>query len=91
MSEQEIVKVSTWILCLCDENTDLPTFYYNNKNDAFQRNFNTDCAFLEEKMCLEKQNALNVDGVQMVKGTMDYPKELLVDIITEVFSETGLI
>lgn len=86
-----MVAVSTWVLCLCDENTELPSYYYNPNTDAFQRNFNTECAFLEEKMCLEKQKELNVEGLQMVKGSMDYPKELLIEIIMESFEESGLI
>lgn len=91
MSKQEMVAVSTWALCLCDENTELPTYYYNPNTDSFQRNFNTECAFLEEKMCLEKQGELNVEGVRTIKGTMDYPKNLLVGIIIEAFEESGLI
>lgn len=89
MKQQEMIQVTTWVLCLCDESTDLPTFYYNQLEDIFQRNFSNQCAFVNEKTCLEKQNALNLEGVQVVKGSIDYPKELLMNIIVETFAENG--
>ena len=91
MSQQEMVKISTWVLCLCDENTDMPTFYYNHEEDVFQRGFTNKCAFLDEKTCLEKQSVMNLEGVQVVKGTTDYPKEQLKKIIGDFFAEEGLL
>lgn len=91
MKQEEMIHVITWALCLCDENNGLPTFYYNQSEEIFQRNFSNQCAFLDEKTCLEKQSALNLEGVQVVKGRMDYPKELLMSSIVEVFAENGLL
>lgn len=90
MKPEEMVQISTWVLCLCDENTNSPMFYYNQEEDIFQRNFTIWCAFLDEKTCVEKQSTLNIEGVQVVTGTMDYPKELLTNIIVETFTENGL-
>ncbi|BAQ11465.1 hypothetical protein OXB_2995 [Bacillus sp. OxB-1] len=92
MVEQiEMAKVETWVLCLGGWESNEPIFYYNPEEDKFQRQFSGKCAYWSEKHCLEKEKELSLDGLQVVKGTMDIPKEDLINSIMEAFVETGLI
>lgn len=87
----EIVKMETWVLCLCDFDKEDPVYYYNHVEDVFERKFNNRCAYWDEKSCVEKRDQLNLDGLQMFNGLMDFPRNILIDCITEVFEEVGLI
>lgn len=37
------------------------------------------------------EKKLNIEGLEVVKGTMDVPKELLINSIMETFVEHGLV
>lgn len=87
----EIVKVESWVLCLIDFESEEPTFYYNQINDSFERKFSNQCAYWSKDQCEVKENELNIVGLEIVKGTMDVPKDLLIDSIIETFEELGLI
>lgn len=86
-----MVKVKCWVLYLISFETDKIEFYYNHVEDKFDRQFNIQCAFLDEKSCLEKGESLSIVGLESGTGTMDYPRELLVEIITDAFYGNGII
>lgn len=83
-----MVNVMCWVLYLTNFETEKIEFYYNRVEDKFVRQFNSQCAFLDEKSCLEKEE-LNIVGLESASGTMDYPRKLLINIITDVFTESG--
>ncbi|MDE0582208.1 hypothetical protein ON064_04000 [Planococcus sp. A6] len=87
----EMVKVESWILYLGDYDTEEPAFYYNPSTDAFDRKFTTVCAFHSEREAKVKELDLNLEGLQIAKGTFDFPREALIEIVTQVFEESGLI
>lgn len=90
-AKTEMIKVTTWALYLGNEDTGMPVFYYNHEKDCFNRKFSSHCAFLDEKSCIEKQSELKIEGLRWAKGAMDYPKDLMVEIVTDVFTENGLV
>lgn len=90
-NQKESVKVVAWILGLVNWESSEPVFYYNTVEDKFERQFSNQCAYLSEKDCEKKEKELNIDGLQVIKGTMDYPKEVLIDSIMSTFVEAGLI
>lgn len=89
----EMVKVETWTLTLtkCESGQLTPIFYYNHVDDIFEREFSMNCAYWVEKECVKKEKELKIYGLEMVKGTMDVPKEHLIDSIMETFVELGLV
>ncbi|MGE7838029.1 hypothetical protein [Viridibacillus arvi] len=89
----EMVKVGTWALTLtkCESGTLTPVFYYNHVDDIFERKFSMNCAYWVEKECVKKEKELKIYGLEMVKGTMDVPKEHLIDSIMKTFVELGLV
>ena len=86
-----IVKVESWVLCLIDFESEEPSFYYNPFNDNFERKFSNQCAYWSREECIVKESELNIVGLEMVKGTMDVPRDILIDSIIETFDELGLI
>lgn len=88
---EAIVKVESWVLCLIDYESEEPSFYYNPINESFERKFSNPCAYWSRKQCEVKESELNIVGLKIVKGTMDVPKDLLIDSIIETFDELGLI
>lgn len=89
--QTEMVKVTTWVLCLVDWDSNNPVFYYNPREGVFQRQFNSQCAYWSEEPCLEIEKELNLEGVQVLKGTMDVPRDHLIDSIMEAFVGVGLV
>lgn len=87
-NQNEMVKVETWTLILTkfESGPVTPIFYYNHIDDIFERKFSIKCAFLGEKECIAKEKELNIFGLESVKGTMDVPKDILIDSIMEVFT-----
>lgn len=90
-NQNEMVKVETWVLGLVNWESSEPVFYYNTVEDKFERKFNNQCAYLSEKDCEKKEKELNIDGLQVIKGTMDFPKDVLINSIMDTFVEAGLI
>lgn len=87
----DTLKVEGWVLCLIDSNSGEPKFYYNPKKDIFERKFNKKYVFWSKEDCVAKVKILNVEGLEMLKGTMDVPKDTLIDAIMEIFVEKGLV
>ncbi|MFY0742136.1 hypothetical protein AB1K09_06340 [Solibacillus silvestris] len=88
---EAIVKVESWVLCLIDFESKEPSFYYNPINESFERKFSNQCAYLSREQCEVKESELNIVGLEIVKGTMDVPRDLLIESIIETFDELGLI
>ena len=53
--------------------------------------FSNQCAYWSREQCEAKESELNIVGLEIVKGTMDVPRDLLIDSIIETFDELGLI
>lgn len=87
MEKQETVNLTTWTLCRIDGSTGEPATYFNHKTQQFQTKFTLQCAFLDEKSCSQALLDLGCDETEIVKGTMKYPKETLVEIIGSTLSE----
>lgn len=92
-TKNEMVKVETWTLVLLEAKSGptTPVFYYNPVDDVFERKFNSNCGYWSEKPALDMEKKLNIEGLEVVKGTMDVPKELLINSIMETFVEHGLV
>lgn len=87
-NQNEMVKVETWALTLnkCESGPLTPVFYYNHIDDTFERKFSMKCAYLGENECIKKEKDLNIFGLEIVKGTMDIPKDTLIDSVMEVIT-----
>lgn len=92
-TQKEMVKVETWTLVLIEAKSGpiTPVFYYNPMDDIFERKFNSNCGYWSEKHALEMEKKLNIEGLEVVKGTMDVPRVQLIDSIMETFVEHGLV
>lgn len=90
-SEVEMINVETWIIGITGQESNQPEFYYNSKKDIFQRKFNKQCAFFSEKDALAKERELDLFIVDIIKGTIEVPKEELINTIVEAFRKQGLI
>lgn len=91
MAAEAIVKVESWVLCLIDFEREEPSFYYNPINKSFEREFSNQCAYWSREQCEVIESELNIVGLEIVKGTMDVPRDVLIDSIIETFDELGLI
>lgn len=89
--QEEMIKVDSWILYLSKYDIDEPVFYYNPVTDSFDRKFSTECSFWSEEACIKKENELNLDGIYSAKGTIDVPKEFLIDTIMSVAVDLGFV
>lgn len=90
-NQEEMVKVESWILFLGDWDGGNPKYYYNEKEDTFQNKFSTQCAFLSEDDCFKKEKELNLDGLQIAKGTFDLPKETMINSLMSVLEKADLV
>lgn len=89
--EVEMINVETWIIGITGHESNQPEFYYNTKKDIFQRQFNRQCAFFSKEDALEKEKELDLFIVDVIKGTIEVPKEELINTIVEAFEKQDLI
>lgn len=87
----DMVKVEVWVLCLTDSDSGEPKFYYNPKKDILEREKHMEQTYCSENACLAKEKELNIDGLTTLKGTIDVPKDILINAIVDTFTEQGLI
>ena len=50
----------------------IPTYYYNKKEDVFQKECTNACIFVSESEAEETLNDLGVEGLHIVSGKMSF-------------------